>query len=277
MKNRVSRLVLLGGAVLSGLLAGVSCSVKEDRMPCPAYLNISFEDRENITKRVNLLGYNTEEVFRQNLNVQEDYEGEYLVKAVHKSKFNLSAYYGVETSRDSGHYITVPMGTQCDSLYSFQTDVDCTGDMAYANVVFHKQFCTIYVDLNKPLEGQNSISHYRFLVEGNTCGFDLMSYLPLEGSYRIEPAPREGERVVDFRVPRQMDDSLQLTIYYQMDEGPLVKMETFSLGGYMAKMHYDWNTEDLQDIYVKIDLVSGFITIMVEGWEEGYTFSFIEQ
>ena len=45
----------------------------------------------------------------------------------------------------------------------------------------------------------------------------------------------------------------------------------------MAKMHYDWNTEDLQDIYVKIDLVSGFITIMVEGWEEGYTFSFIEQ
>lgn len=263
------------GVLLVGATALTACSVKEEREPCPAFLSVSFPDKESIRKPVTLLGYNTEEVFRSRVNVSA-LEDDWL-KAVRKSRFNLSAYCGVDRNEEREHFILIPIGTECDSLYSFQTDVDCTGDVAHAEVKLHKQFSTVSVDLNKPLEGENSIDRYRFLVEGKTCGFDLMSYEPVAGTYRIEPAVRRGETVVYFRIPRQNDSSMILTIWYLTDDGLRLPLEEFSLGEYMRKIGYDWKEEDLKDIDVKIDIISGFITIEVEGWEEGYTFSFIEQ
>lgn len=269
------RFVFLAAALSSGLVAGTGCSVKEDRVPCPAYLNVSFADRETIVKNVGMLGYTRSEVFREDINVAE--YNPYWVKAVRKGIITLSAYYGMDGASASGHQVTIPVGSQCDSLYAFHEDVDCTGDMAYADVTLHKQFCTVFLDLNKPLTGQNSLNHYHLLVEGNTCGFDLLNFKPVEGSFRIEPRAEQGERVVRFRIPRQMDDSMKVTITYLTDDGEDIPMEKFPLGEYIARMGYNWKAEDLQDIYVKVDIVAGFITVSVDGWEDGYVFRFIEQ
>lgn len=272
LKNSATLAVLLA----FGLMAGTGCSVKEDRVPCPAYLSVSFAGRESISRPVGLLGYSTLELFREDVEVEK--HDPCWVKAVRKGEFALSAYYGVELATAADHYVVVPVGSECDSLYAYHTVVDCTGDMACAEVALHKQFCTVHLDLNKPLAGSNAITNYSFLVEGNTCGFDLLDFQPVMGTYRIEPRAAGGKRVVDFRVPRQADDSMTVTIRYSSPEvaTPLL-LGVFPLGEYIGRLGYRWDTEDLQDIYVVIDAITGLVTISVEGWEEGYTFTFIEQ
>lgn len=277
MGNIINRSLVRAGVLAMGAALLLSCrSIKEDRELCPAFLNVSFADRDAIVRPVTLLGYGDEELFRESIDVS--LYDPYWVKAVRKGVFNVCAYYGRQVSAASGLRLTVPLGSECDSLYAFHTLVDCTGEEAYAEVKLHKQFCTVHLDIRKPLTGDNAISNYSFLVEGNTCGFDLLDFRPVSGSYRIEPSAREGETIVDFRIPRQVDDSMKLSIWYNHPEvGVPAHFGTFPLGEYFSKMGYDWKADDLQDFYVAIDVIAGLIVINVEGWEEGYTFQFIEQ
>ena len=276
MRNFIKYCFSFAGMAAVGLVCLTGCSIKEDRVVCPSFLNVSFTGREAIEEKVGLLGYSTEELFRESIDVNE--HDPYWVKAVKKGVFTVSAYYGVDAASAGGHYVNIPLGSECDSLYAYHTEVDCTGDEAYAEVTLHKQFCTVHLDIRKPLTGVNAISNYSFLVEGNTCGFDLLNFKPVMGSYRIEPFAKPGETIVDFRVPRQVDDSMQLSIWYKHPEvGVPAHFGTFPLGEYFSRMGYRWDVEDLQDFYVAIDVIAGLVIINVEGWEEGYTFTFIEQ
>lgn len=264
--KKLSVLFLMG-------LSLVGCSIKEDRSVCPVFLNVSFTNREDITRDVSLLGWNDIELFREAVEV-EKYDP-YWVKALHKQEITLSAYMGVSESTDNGHHILISPGHQSDSLYAFYTDVDCRGDEAFAEVTLHKQFCTVHLDINQPVD---RMKDFRFLVEGNTCGFDLFTFQPVPGSFRCEPAAREGERIVDFRIPRQSDDSMIVSIWFKHPEsGTFEPLGAFPLGEYISRLGYSWKAEELQDIYVRIDFLLGVFSIEVEGWEEGLTVSFIEQ
>ena len=266
MGMRIFRLVFLAAA-LSALLLPVSCTVKEDRVPCPAYLNVSFLDRENIISKVGMLGWDDNEMFRETINV-EDYDP-YWVKAVHKGVFWFAAWEGNRDALVAGRYVTIAPGSQCDSLYAYFTEVDATEEMAYAEVSFKKQFATVRVDI---LKSASELRSYDFYVKGNTNGFDMLTFEPVPGVFSYVPVPASGARVIEFRLPRQSDNSIVMTIWR---EG--LPLGDFPLGEYIAKTGYRWDTEELQDIYVVIDLVIGQITITVEGWEEGAVFTYIEQ
>lgn len=274
MKN-MSRISHCGFGGLVGLLFAVaisSCSVKEDRTPCPCFLNVSFQDREHITSRVGMVGYRETEVFREGIMVEE-YDP-YWVKAIHKGLLDFAAWKGVSRSKDNGHYVTIDLGNQCDSLYAFHDVVDATGEMAYTDVLFHKQFCTVHLDIMKrPAELQG----YHFLVEGNTCGFDMFDFSPVSGAFCYDAVATPGARIVDFRIPRQSDDSMMVTIDYHYGDGKVEAIAELPLGEYIRATGYNWSTEDLQDIYIMIDLVVGRLVISVDGWEDGVTFNFIEQ
>lgn len=254
-------------AAIAAVLLPLSCTVKEDRVPCPCFLNVSFDDRENVISDVGLLGWDDAERFRESIDVA-DYDP-YWVKAVHKGVFWLAAYEGVDRALASGRYVTIAPGSQCDSLYAYFTEVDAQGEMAYAEVSFKKQFATVRVDI---LKSASEMRSYDFFVRGNTDGFDLLTFEPVPGVFSYEPKPGAGQRVIEFRVPRQSDDSMALAIWR---EG--LPLGDFPLGDYIRRTGYRWDTEELQDIYVVIDLVIGQITVTVEGWEEGAVFTFIEQ
>ena len=257
-------------------VAGVfaSCTVKEARVPCPSYLNVSFADRDQVPEgaEVNLLGWNDAELFRACIDIA-DYDP-YWVRGVHKQILLLSAYRGVEKVKDDGHYVLITPGNQADSLYAFHDEVDCTGDMGYSEVTFRKQFCTVHLDI---LRSASQMKDFRFMVEGNTCGFDLLSFEAVSGSFRCEPVAAGGARVVDFRIPRQVDDSMTVTLWMRTESGNYENLGTFPLGEYIVRTGYNWSAEELQDIYIVIDLVLGQITIQVEGWEHGKTFMYYEQ
>lgn len=259
--------LLIAGAALASAAALSSCSVKEDRVPCPCYLNVSFTDREAIGQTpVGLTGWRDAELFRTSIDITE-YDP-YWVKAVEKGFVDFSAWRGSDKMSLNGHAFTITEGNQCDSLYAFYDHVDCTGEMAYSEVTFHKQFCTVFLDIRK---SASALANYYFLVEGNSRGFDLFGYDAVEGAFSYLALPVAGENVVSFRIPRQIDNSLMVTIYL---DG--AKIGKFPLGEFIARLGYNWNAEDLQDVYVAIDLVAGLITINVEGWEQGMDFDIRE-
>ena len=263
------------GALSAALsLPAAGCTVKEDRTPCPCYLQVGFSDRGSIPPgaEVLLLGWGEEELFRAGIDVAD--HDPYWVKAVRKGTFCLSACRGGGAVTGSGHCVTITPGHQCDSLYAYHAGVDATGDMAHAQVTFRKQFCTVHLDI---MRTPSEMSRFRFLVEGNSCGFDLLTFDPVPGTYRFTPEPETGGRLVDFRIPRQADEDLSLTLWCVNADGALDRIGTFPLGSYIARTGYDWKAEDLQDVYIIIDLVLGQMLVSVEGWENGVLFPFIEQ
>ena len=250
MHTRIAVLLLLAGTV--------GCSVKEDRTPCPCYLQVSFTDPETAGP-VLLQGWSETPLFQEEIRAEACRP--YWSRAVEKGSLTVSACKGIRQSRVEGKKVTIPEGAQADSLYTFFTQVDATGDFAPVPVTLHKQFATVFLDIRKTA---GDLPDYRFSVTGNSCGTDLQSHVPLPGSFHFEPAAREGEAIVSFRLPRQADDSLSISIRHG-DAAPSV----FPLGELIRDTGYSWNTEDLQDIHVSIDLTRGKVHVVVGDWENG--------
>ena len=253
-------------ACLALLVAGTACSVKEDRGPCPCYLQVSFADPD-AAGEAELLGWRDDRLFRERVRIEDARPA--WTKPVPKGMLTVSACTGYREAFAEGRHLRIPPGSEADSLYAWSGEVDATGDLAYASVTFRKQFATVFLDIRKSAD---IVRTCRFLVEGHSCGFDLLDFSPVGGPFRCEPRPRAGESIVTFRVPRQEDNGLAVTIH---PEGSVPAR--FPLGEYIDRLGYNWKTEELQDIYVAIDLARGLIDIRVADWEEGTTFPLIEQ
>ena len=251
---------------LALLAAGTACSVKEDRGPCPCILQVSFTDPD-VAGEAEMLGWRDDRLFRDRIRIEDSRPC--WSKSVQKGMLVLSACTGIDEAFAEGRHMRIPPGSQADSLYAWFGEVDATGDLAYAKVSFRKQFATVFLDIRKPAE---VVKACRFLVEGNSCGFDLLDFTPVDGTFRFTPTPREGEEIVTFRVPRQGDSKLSVTI--QPEGSASVR---FPLGEYIDRLGYNWKAEELQDIYVAVDLARGQADIRVADWEEGKTFPLIEQ
>ena len=100
----------------------------------------------------------------------------------------------------------------------------------------------------------------------------MLNFSPLAGLFHFEPTPTTEDTVVTFRIPRQADDSLIITIH--SEESPAAR---FPLGEYINRLGYNWKADELQDIYVSIDLARGLVDLQIADWEEGATFPLIEQ
>ena len=248
------------------LAAGTACSIKEDRGPCPCYLQVSFTD-PNAAGEAELLGWRDDRLFRDRIRIEEARPA--WTKPVPKGMLTVSACTGYREAFAEGRHMRIPPGFEADSLYAWAGEVDATGDMAYTSVTFRKQFATVFLDIRKSAD---IVRACQFQVEGNSCGFDLLDFSPVAGKFRCEPRPLEGESIVTFRVPRQGDNSLAVTIH---PEGSTTNR--FPLGEYIDRLGYSWKTEELQDIYVAIDLARGLVDVRVADWEEGTTFPLIEQ
>lgn len=240
------------------LAATLSCSVKEDRTPCPCYLQISFTDPE-ASGPVLLQGRSGTASFREQVRVEECRP--YWSRAVGKGSLAVSACKGIRTSAVDGNRVSIPVGQQADSLYAFFAEVDATGDFAPVPVTLHKQFATVFLDIRNTT---GELTGYSFSVTGKSSGTDLLGLEPLPGPFRYEPVARAGENVLSFRIPRQADDDLSLSIRTgEAEPSP------FPLGQLIRDTGYSWETEDLQDIYVSIDLTQGKVLVVTGDWENG--------
>ena len=137
---------LLIPACLVLLVAGTACSIKEDRGPCPCYLQVSFTDPD-AAGEAELLGWRDDRLFRDRIRIEEARPA--WTKPVPKGMLTVSACTGYREAFAEGRHMRIPPGFEADSLYAWAGEVDATGDMAHASVTFRKQFATVFLDIRK--------------------------------------------------------------------------------------------------------------------------------
>ena len=237
-----------------------SCTIKEDREPCPCHLNVDISSCSDHTDRIMLSAwrYGSENLFTDKIKLR-DYHGIYTRK-VDKGLLYVCAISGYDSMVIKNGIAVIPEGEDCPEVMAFKgTMLDASGDSADEKVTLHKQYSRIHFLTDEQTE---SIGNLIFRVTGNVNGFDLSTLAPVKGNFNAFALEgQEGTRLLT--VPRQNDDDLTLEIY---KDGVLYG--TLSIGEEIRNSGYSWEDEDLRDIYLTISLFSSSgISVDVNGWD----------
>ncbi len=250
-------LVSLGMSMMS-----VSCSIKEDRTPCPCWLDIFLP--ETSSSAVNLsLWQGSDQLLGGEFDAKSFVP--FLEKEVRRGFNRLSAYEKKGALSLSGACISISPGGRCDSVYAYCDVVDCTGEFALDTVIFHKQFATLTLQIINP---QEVTYPYTMTVKGNVNGMTLADLQPTEGEFQYSPLLDQNS-LGTCRLPRQKDSSLTIEMF-KSDDGTLV--DTIPLGYMIERTGYNWHSEDLEDITIKIDFAKAEIIVKVNQWQSEYTY-----
>jgi hypothetical protein len=275
---------------MAGMLLLSSCSVKEDRSGCPCWMTVDLSDvaesrwkspkvqscaeYQEVTKSLESRQHIAESVvLRLRGNSDEDevdysYQVTEAVRAgvgaleyeVPRGSVGVSAVaFGNEIPGQAGYdgdEIRIPVGEQMDSLYGFFKMYHTRCESVLCDVKLHKEFCTVSFTLGE----DGYTSPYDIEVWGNVAGVSAWDLMPVLGVFRYAPMQKNG--VYQVRVPRQVDNSLELVM---LEDSEIV--DRLPLGEYIARSGYDWTAEDLADVNVVLDLEMQQVMITVSGWE----------
>lgn len=285
---------------MAGMLFLSSCSIKEDRDGCPCWMTVDLSDvaesrwkspevqsniehrdvtkslksRSNVAENIllRLRGNFDEDAINYEYQVTEEvkvssgaleYEvprGSVGVSAVALCRDFSTPLRSARNDRlQSGNYgdeIRIPVGEQMDSLYGFFKMYHTRCESVLCDVDLHKEFCTVSFTLGK----DGYTSPYDIEVWGNVAGVSAWDLMPLKGKFRYAPVQKNGVHQV--RVPRQVDNSLEMVM---LDDDDIV--DSLPLGEYIARSGYDWTAEDLADVNVALDLEMQQVMITVSGWD----------
>ena len=294
---------------MAGMLLLSSCSVKEDRSGCPCWMTVEMPDMvghdgekvgqdgrspvgagDDGTIVLRLRGNSDEDEVDYSYQVTESVrvDAEVLEYEVPRGSVGVSViempdrvgYDGI-VGHD-GDEVRIPVGEQMDSLYGYFRMFYTRCESVLCDVELHKEFCTVSFTLGD----DGYISPYDLEVWGNIAGVSAWDLMPLEGYFRFAPSPEDG--VYRVRVPRQVDNSLELVMLEMLgqaghdgsqtghdgrspvgagDDGERVVVDRLPLGEYIARSGYDWTAEDLADVNVALDLEMQQVMITVSGWD----------
>lgn len=261
------RVIIVVTAAL-GLLT--SCSIKESRMQCPAYVSIQADcdtpgyafyfsnGRLENNQRL------TSEQLRSGDNIQSVSKGDIDVALITGLREN----GGMQLT--NGFSYMCPFGMDADPIYTFLVSQHIEDDAATLTGVLLKQHAHVHLTMKNGEMGDDY--KYRIQVRGNYGAVDIYHTRAVEMPFCYEPQLNE-QNVCEFNLNRQGDDSLVLDIYEKGKDGPLV--DSLPLGEYIARTGYNWQTEILSDIRLTIDYARAEVGIEICDWDKYMVFSFI--
>lgn len=237
-----------------------SCSIKEDRGPCPCHLNIFLENCADYSDMLSVSGWSLDA--RRLFLDRVDLGGNTKVhtRKVEKGSLTVSAYCNTGAMTLKGDRLVIPEGKQGDRLWAFAGDpVDAEGEYAEEHIFLHKQYADIHIITD---ELSRNAGDMILRATGNTEGLSILSLAPETGKFScFVTQPEESGWV--FTVPRQVDSSLELEVYL---DGVLRKK--IPVGKLVENSGYSWKKEDLDDIYMSFSLFSEFSAqISIAPWD----------
>ncbi len=298
-----------------GMLFLSSCSIKEDRDGCPCWMTVEMpgqagHDGEKVGQDgrspvgagddgcvvLRLRGNSDEDAVDYEYQVTEavrvdvgalEYEVPRGAVGVSAVAFGneipgRAGYDGLKAGYD-GDEVRIPVGEQMDSLYGYFRMFYTRCESVLCDVELHKEFCTVSFTLGD----DGYISPYDLEVWGNVAGVSAWDLMPVLGEFRYAPMQKNG--VYQVRVPRQVDNSLELVMLEIPDQvgydgeeipgqagydgeraedvGERVVVDRLPLGEYIARSGYDWAAENLADVSVALDLEKQQVMITVSDWD----------
>lgn len=231
----------------------LSCSIKPERSDCPCRLSI--EMGTPLPQMSLNLFRDGSSVYSQTVRAADFSSGQYVADIVRgRYVFSLSCGSAV-----------VPEGFQCDSVYSWSScellDANC--EELTINPVMHKQFVTLYIEL----EYDSGMDVYAdLIVFGDVCGIDFQEQNPVRGVFCCKPSMMSGNEF-SVRVPRQIpgDNTLRIDL---LNDG--VTVAALPVGEFIASTGFDWTEPDLSDIYLNVNCTETGFGISVQNWEVGF-------
>ena len=245
-------------ALLATMIAAASCSIKEDRRPCPCWLDMDITGCAQHTTEISLSAWGTENLFSEKVSVA-DYPDVY-ERTVTKGMVATSAYCGLNESMVQGSRIIIPEGCQADMLKVHTNIIDCTGEFARDSVQLNRQYATVFLSM----EDERAHEALRVMeVRGEVCGIDYVTLEPVEGPFRYRTEAND-EGIWSFRLPRQKENSRLSLVTFE--EG--TPKDDLPLDEWIAKSGYSWLDKDLKDIYINVDYAIGKVSVVIQGWVE---------
>ena len=226
------------------LLVFPSCTVLEDRVPCPCYLDIDYREvlqspwPDGWGGCVDVTLFAPPPVWTENRRMEACPEVEEV--AVEKAQIRVVGLVHNRPMRDflaGGTQIRYEAGNQIDSLYVHTEAVDCTGEEARSVLRPHKQFSTLF--FTDEADG-DWCRRYNLVIRGTTCGLDTEDFSALDGDYLY-------------------------TI--QEDDG------TGRISVYLFAAGYDPDALDLSDYEIHIDFRQALLYLRVADWTETRVFA----
>ena len=226
-----------------------SCTVKENRDPCPALLRLGLPAESDSLKELYITvenPYGEEVTYRRPLAAADTF----LCFQVTREKFLLT----VSSVNLAGGY-SASTGEPYPRLYLYRARVRIGGENATITPTLEKDYCTMEIGLTSPGKdlGMRVCSNY--------SGTDRAGNL-IRSGYSVATVP--GGIV---RVPRQGDNSLSLEIVDPEDDGIL---RSFAIGEYLYRAGYDWAAPSLEDVTVQINYARSTINFSTWYWDKTF-------
>lgn len=256
-------------------LAGCD-SIREDRVPCPCWLTVHFDELQggnSIPEKVGqklcgTLFYGSEGLEKtQDIDLSEDESPKYI--QVDKEETVVAALLGRNLNAIYSTDVIVTKGEQADSLYAFSTKVDCTGDAAEVQLNIFKQFTTVNVNFANGMPPSDFMHKYNIVARSNSNGLDVTTMTPKRGEFEFWINKVDSDGTFRFNILRQYDNSISLTVYERETGWPVMQMPIGKLID-EQNIGYDWDGQSLQDIWVVFDVFDATVGISVEDWEDAW-------
>lgn len=271
MDRTLKDIVLL---LAAGLLAAGGCTVREDRQPCPCFLDVDYrevlaadlfpvEEPGIVDVAVLIPGHPVRCTHK--LAACPEVEE----KAVTRDTAQIVALVGnrmPEGFPERGTQIRYEAGNEIDSLYVHTDRLDCTVEEATCVLRPLKQFSTLtFTDE----EDGATLRQYNLVVRGTTCGFDAADLSALDGAYLYTVQEYDRNDRISVRVPRQTESSLMLEFY---DKHTYRQMFAAPVGLYLFDAGYDPKAPGLEDYTIRINFEQALVYLRIDGWEEEYIY-----
>ena len=256
----------------AGVLAAGGCTVREDRQPCPCYLDVDYREvlaaglfpaGEPGIVDVSVLIPGHAVRLTHELSACPEIEE----KVVARDTAQVVALVGnrmPEGFPERGTRIQYEAGNQMDSLYVHSGAVDCTGEESVCVLKPLKQFSTL--TLTDEEDGA-ILRTYNLVLRGTTNGLDAADLSALEGPYLYTVQEYDRQGCISVRIPRQTECSLMLDFY---DKESYQRLFSAPLGQYLFDAGYDPSSSALTDYSFTINFRQALVYLRIADWAEEY-------
>ena len=252
--------------------------VLEDRRACPAFVfferpeDCPVEDKEAVRLMV-LDAQTLEELASDKPLLQEIEDKDYYLTIEKRPEIVSIGVAGMRMSTLNGTKLQLPGGCQGDPIYRFSKKEILVDEMAIVPLNMTKEFSRVLVRF----KSEDGVFPYSVVVSANTCGIDLVTGRPIEGSFRFVPI-ESTPGVFLFTVPRQADYSLSLELWAEPGSkvGKEGHVDDLILWNALQNIEgFSWAMESLPDLTVEIDYVKSSVTVLVNDWDISSTINYI--
>ena len=260
--NRANMSYKLSCCVLCVL--ALSCSIKEDRAGCPAWLTVVSdghlgEDCENGVLLVNVKseknGYN-----ERSSIAQGPFLGEGKVLLVpREQRIDVDVIGGIREMELSDSLLRIVPGNDCDCIVSGSGRVKMLSEEGMLALPLNRNYARLVMTFYNGLDAPEP---YLFVLSGNVDGYLLPGMEPHHGCFSFLMNSGPGNNFMA-RLPRQTDSSVKIEVRRKTDYGLLSEIP---VGEILYSLGYDWNSSDLNDIFLVLDFARSSIIVSVEDW-----------